>query len=315
MTDRDKVLWGITLCVFAYGLFGVQDAAMKWLVAEQSVPVSLFFRSATVTLACLAFGRGAMVQSALGSPARGVVIFRAVISIAAWILYYTGARDLSLPEMTVIYFSAPVMVVVLAVLLLKDRGGALQWAAVVIGFLGVVIATRPAHAPAPMATGLVLLSALLWAFGYILLRRINGRMTVGTQVMVTNVVFCLVTGAVLPFSGPMPGLTEIALMAVVGLIGGAGQYALFASFERASAAVLAPFEFTGLIWAFVLGAAIWGTRPDLALILGAVLIAASGLLGVHAAQRQSRRVSPAAVAPATGATTDTSLSSLNGSNS
>ncbi|MFD2174987.1 DMT family transporter [Rhodobacter lacus] len=303
MKRLDPALTGVLLCVLAYGLLGLQDAAMKWLVADQSVPVSLFFRSLAVTAACVAFGRGPMVRGALASSAQAMVILRAAISIVAWILYYTGARDLSLAEMTVIYFSAPVMVVVLAVLVLKERVGPLQWASVAVGFAGVIVAVHPTHAPAPTATALVLLSALLWAFGYILLRRINGRMTVGAQVLVTNIVFCLVTGVMLPFQGPMPGLSQIALMAAVGLIGGAGQYALFASFERASAAVLAPFEYTGLIWAFLLGALIWGTRPDLALILGAVLIAASGLIGVHAVNRDKRRPAPLP---------DPALSPLNG---
>jgi drug/metabolite transporter (DMT)-like permease len=288
MTPPDRVFQGIALCVAAYGLMGLQDAAMKWLVADQSVPVSLFFRSAAVTLACLALGRGAMVRGIARSPAQATVVVRALVSLAAWILYYTGARDLSLAEMTTIYFSAPVMVVILASLILKERASALQWGSVLIGFVGVVVATRPGSAPAPAATAMVLVAAALWAFGYILLRRINGRMTVGAQVLVTNLVFCLVTGPMLPWLGPLPGLPGIAVMAAVGLVGGAGQYALFASFERASASVLAPFEYTGLIWAFALSALIWGTRPDPALICGAALIAASGLLGIHAAHQGSR---------------------------
>lgn len=297
MTRPDRLAQGIALCVAAYALMSLQDAAMKWLVADQSVPLSLFFRSAAVVLACLALGRGPMLRAIAQSPALGMVTVRALVSLAAWVLYYTGARDLSLAEMTTIYFSAPIMVVILATLILKERASALQWGAVGIGFLGVVVATRPTDAPAPAATAMVLLAAALWAFGYILLRRSQGQMTVGAQVLLTNLVFCLVTGALLPWQGPMPALPQIALMAAVGLVGGAGQYALFASFERASASVLAPFEYTGLIWAFALSALIWGNRPDPALICGAVLIAASGLLGIHAAHRLSSAALPPSASP------------------
>ncbi|MBN7807811.1 MULTISPECIES: DMT family transporter [Agrobacterium] len=287
-SSTGRLMQGILLCILAYGFLSLQDAAMKWLVEDHSVTVSLFWRSLAVLLVCLALGRGRMVRDANRSSAKGLAIWRALVSIAAWVLYYIAARDLSLAEMTTIYFSAPVIVVILAVLILKERANALQWASVLIGFVGVLIATQPGGATQPMAIAMVLSAAVLWAYSYILMRQMGGRMRVGTQVMITNLVFVVAMGATLPWEGQMPEWSQIGAMALVGLVGGLGQLALFASFERASATVLAPFEYSGLIWAFLFSTLLWGTSPSNALVLGAVLITLSGIMGAYAAKHTSR---------------------------
>jgi drug/metabolite transporter (DMT)-like permease len=73
-------------------------------------------------------------------------------------------------------------------------------------------------------------------------------------------------------------------MLAAGLVGGIGQYLLFASFQRATATVLAPFEYTGLIWAFLLSSLVWGTVMDMSLLAGAGLIAVSGTLAMICAR-------------------------------
>ncbi|MDS9469333.1 DMT family transporter [Paracoccus sp. MBLB3053] len=288
MIEEPTPFRGILLCTSAYGLLSLQDAAMKWLVDEQSVTVSLFWRSASVLLVCLVLGRGAMIGEIMRSQGRGSVVFRAFVSIIAWILYYSAARHLDLAEMTTLYFSAPVMVIVLAAVVLKERANRLQWMAVMLGFIGVVVAARPDRISEPRAAAMVLLAAMLWAYGYILLRQLQGRMTVGSQVLLTNLVFVIVTGITLPWQGGLPGADQIGLMALVGLVGGLGQFALFASFTRTSATVLAPFEYTGLIWAYLLSTAIWGAPPSPSLIAGALFISVSGVLGIYGANRLSR---------------------------
>lgn len=286
----NKPVEGAVLCIVAYGLLSLQDAAMKWVVAELPVTVSLFWRSGAVVLACLVFGRGQLVREFSKSDVNAVVTWRALVSVAAWILYYDAARHLSLAEMTTVYFSAPIFVVLLAVVLLKERASPLQLCAVALGFIGVLVASGPGWAAQPVPIVMVLAAAVFWAFGYILLRKVAGKMTALTQVFVTNLVFVLVLfPALLWYSDSAPGPGEVALLAGIGLIGGLGQLALFASFERASATILAPFEYSGLIWAFVLSMAIWGTTPDIALILGACLISVSGLLAMYAAKRDANQ--------------------------
>ncbi|MBO9112441.1 MULTISPECIES: DMT family transporter [Rhizobium/Agrobacterium group] len=280
----DRPMQGILLCIVAYGFLCLQDAAMKWLVEDHSVTVSLFWRSLAVLMGCLLLGGRRIVRDAASSSAKGLVVWRALVSVTAWVLYYLAARHLSLAEMTTLYFSAPVIVVILAVLLLKERANPWQWISVLVGFTGVIVATGPGGASEPLAVVMVLGAAVFWAYSYILMRQLGGRMGLAAQVMMTNLVFVAAMGATLPWQGSMPGWDQIGAMALVGLVGGLGQLALFASFERASATMLAPFEYSGLVWAFLISTIFWGTPLDGAVLLGAAIIAASGIIGAVAAK-------------------------------
>lgn len=145
----DRSLQGIGLCTLGYAFLALQDAAIKWLVADYSVVSILFWRGLVVVVACLLVGRLQLVQRAWRSPSRRLLVVRGLLSIVAWLLYYTAARDLTLAEMTTLYFSAPIMVTVLAALMLKERANAWQWVSLIIGFVGVVIACRPTQIQDP----------------------------------------------------------------------------------------------------------------------------------------------------------------------
>lgn len=284
----DRSLQGIGLCTLGYAFLALQDAAIKWLVADYSVVSILFWRSLVVVVACLLVGRRQLVRRAWRSPSRRLLVVRGLLSIVAWLLYYTAARDLTLAEMTTLYFSAPIMVTALAAVILKERASGWQWFSLIIGFVGVIIACRPSDITNPLPIVLTLLAAMCWAFTYIQLRQVDEQTSVLEQMLITNVVFVLCMLLALPWTHtPAPTPAWLGMLAA-GLVGGIGQFLLFASFQRATATLLAPFEYTGLIWAFALSSLVWGTLMDTSLIIGAGLIAVSGTLamifGRHAEQ-------------------------------
>jgi drug/metabolite transporter (DMT)-like permease len=235
-------------------------------------------------------GRLRLVQRAWRSPSRRLLVVRGLLSIVAWLLYYTAARDLTLAEMTTLYFSAPIMVTVLAAVILKERASAWQWFTLVVGFVGVIIACRPSNMADPLPIALTLLAAMCWAFTYIQLRQVDDQTSVLEQMLITNVVFVICMTVALPWTHT-PAPTPVWLgMLGAGVVGGIGQFLLFASFQRATATLLAPFEYTGLIWAFLLSNLIWGTLMDVSLIIGAGLIAVSGTLAMIFGRHPSQDV-------------------------
>jgi drug/metabolite transporter (DMT)-like permease len=284
----DRSLQGIGLCVLGYAFLSFQDALIKWLVADYSVVTILFWRAAVVVVAVLLAGRLRVIRRAWHSPSRRLLVVRGLLSIVAWVLYYTAARDLTLAEMTTLYFSAPIMVTVLAAVILKERASGWQWFSLILGFVGVVIACRPDHMTDPLPIVLTLLAAMCWAFTYIQLRQVDEQTSVLEQMLITNVVFVICMAVALPWTHtPSPTPAWLGMLGA-GLVGGIGQFLLFASFRRATATLLAPFEYTGLIWAFALSSLVWGTLMDTSLMIGAGLIAVSGTLamifGRHASQ-------------------------------
>jgi drug/metabolite transporter (DMT)-like permease len=285
---------GIGLAVAGYFLFSLQDAAVKWLVAEHTVWEILLVRSLTITVLCLAIGRTALARQVLVSGNKGPLLLRGAVILAAWLCYYRAARDLQLAELVTIYFAAPLIVTALSVLLLKERVQWQRWAGTGLGFVGVIVACEPGGAVSAGPIALTLASALLWAYSSILVRRISAFETTIMQMMFANVAFVIACSLTLPWTWTEPSVGELALMVAIGLSGAGGQYLLLEGFRLAPASLIAPFEYTSLLSAFVLSFLIWGDVPRVAVFLGAALIVASGAAVIGAEWLDGRRRSIAA---------------------
>src|SRR5262249_51234869 len=105
--SRSPALAGLALSVLGYSIFSLQDAMVKWLVADYAVPQILFMRSVTAMLVGLLVGRGPLLRQVLVSRSKLPLLFRGSIIIAAWLCYYNAARHLQLAQLVTIYFAAP----------------------------------------------------------------------------------------------------------------------------------------------------------------------------------------------------------------
>ncbi|MDQ6435126.1 DMT family transporter [Mesorhizobium sp. LHD-90] len=288
----DRVLLGILLTSIAYFLFSAQDAAIKLLVAGISVWQVMVFRSLVVLAGCYASGGAALFRDASRSPVVKPMLLRSVLTLAAWLCYYTAAKYLQLAEMTTIYFAAPVIVTALSVLILREQVPLLRWAAVFLGFAGVFIACDPATLGITFPILLVLGAAFFWALAIVLLRKIALQERTIVQLLLNNMFFLVAAGVPMLFVWRTPSVGEFLLLLTVGVLGGAAQLALFDGMKRAAASVIAPFEYTSLVWAFLFGYLIWHDVPRLEVVAGAVLIVFAGLIvifGEHFSRRGSSK--------------------------
>lgn len=281
-------LAGIGLSILAYFLFSLHDALIKLLVADTAVWQILAIRSAVILAACLVVGRRQIVVRSLASPIKGWLVARGVVLLAAWLCFYTAARHLQLGELTTLYFAAPVIVTALAGPLLGETVSRWRWGAVLVGFAGVVAATNPVNLGISFPVGLALVAACLWASAFILSRKISARETTLTQMVFSNALFLVVTTIGATFVWQTPDLPHLALNLGIGLCGGLAQFTLIEGIRRASVSVLAPYEYIALVWAFLLGYAIWGDVPRSEVVLGAGLIVASGFLLIYGERRPFR---------------------------
>jgi drug/metabolite transporter (DMT)-like permease len=292
IAGADRATVGIMLLLTAYSLFALQDATVKWLVASVPVWQVLFVRSAMVLALCLAAGGRPTLRRVVHSPALGLLARRGAITLVAWFLYFTAARTLPLGQLTTLYFTAPVVVVVLAAPVLHERVGWARWTAVGLGFAGAALAAEPAGLAPSSATLLVLVAAALWGYAVILTRQIARREATLVQMLCTNLFFVVASGAVSAVTWHAPSGFETVLLLQVALCGGAGQFAMFEAARHVPASLAAPLEYTSLVWAFLLGFLIWGDMPNPAVVIGAALILAAGL-GLVLIERRQRRAAPA----------------------
>ncbi|PBB78391.1 EamA family transporter [Mesorhizobium sp. WSM3879] len=278
LESRERVLAGILFTAAAYFLFSAQDASIKLLVAGMTVWQIMFFRSVTVLAACGAIGGRTLFADTANSPIVRPMLVRSAFTLAAWLCYYNAARSLQLAELTTIYYAAPIIVTVLSVVMLGETVPLLRWAAVFVGFVGVFIACDPARLGFSVPVLLVLAAALLWGIAVVLLRKTAMQERTTIQLVLNNFYFLLFSAVPALIWWRMPDAPQLMLLMSVGALGGVAQYMLFEGMKRAPVSIVAPFEYTSLVWAFALGFAIWGDVPRTEVFTGAALIVGAGLL-------------------------------------
>jgi drug/metabolite transporter (DMT)-like permease len=274
-----SVVTGVLSTILAYFLFSLQDAAVKWLVVGIPVIQILFVRSITILGICLVIGRREVVIQSMRSPVRGPMVIRSLLLFAAWLSYYNAARWLGLAELTTLYYAAPILITLLAVPVLKEDVPPIRWLAVVIGFCGVMVATDLISTGLAISwpVWLALQAAIFWAISTVLLRKTAMHERTIVQMTLSNFFLAVFTGPALYVYWTPASLTTLALASLTGFIAALGQYAMFEGMRRAPVSILAPFEYTSLVWAFILGLLIWGDVPENNVFLGAGLIFAAGV--------------------------------------
>lgn len=287
----DNVRLGILLMVAASALWTLHDAVSKLLTEHYSVFQILFVRSlfAFLPLLALAWRAGGIGTLRTRRPAAN--LGRGIIGVTSFTLFLFALPLMPLANVFAIGMSAPLFIAALSGPLLGERVGGRQWAAVLVGFAAVLVMLRPGGDMVPLAVVLVLGSNLCYALGMTLTRTLGRSESAATMTLFGCAVFLAVGAAVSPFVWITPTLVDFALMAFIGLIAGLAQYCMTQAFRIAPPAAVTPFEYTCMVWAVVLGLAIWGDVPGWSVLAGAAVIVLSGLY-ILRTQAPARRAAP-----------------------
>jgi drug/metabolite transporter (DMT)-like permease len=281
-------LRGMAMGVAAYTLFSVHDAFVKAIIYVLPAAQILFMRSIVIIALCFAFDRRHLVRDLWHSDSRVLILGRGLLTLAAWVMYYTAGRDLQLAEMTTLYYFAPVLTTVLAIIFLKEQITLARVGAASIGFFGVIVAANPSGFTFSLPVVLVLLAALSWAVAMILMRTISRKDRAIVQVFAQNLIHAIAMGLVsLPVWQTM-GPVEIGFCVGAGIVGGMGQFLLVETAKIVPASVLGTVEYGALIWAFVFGYLFWGESPGQSVYIGAALVMMAGIMLAWTEHRSRR---------------------------
>lgn len=204
-------------------------------------------------------------------------LLRGALGVAMMVGFVYGLRTMPLSTAYAIFFVSPLLVTAMAGPLLHEKVGAGRWLAIAIGLVGVLVILRPTGAGMMTAGGLaVLVAAICYAAGAITVRMLAQRDS--TQAMVFWFMLLLSLGA---WALALPGWKPLAsgdiwIIAGIGLAGSLAQVALTEAFRRGEASLIAPLEYTALVWGVTLDVALWGVLPDGVTWIGAGIIVASG---------------------------------------
>jgi RarD protein len=279
----------MALAITAFTLFAVHDALVKSVIHALPVVQILFVRSVFIVAACFAIRRNVLSEM-LRSANKGMHVLRGVLTLAAWIMYYSAGRELQLAEMTTLYYFAPIITIVLAVIFLKEKLTLARVGAAAIGFFGVIVAVNPSGLTIGVPALMVLGAAFLWAVAMILMRTISRSDSSIVLIFSMNLFFTLVMGAAaIPQWVPMDPL-QVLIVIMVGVVGGTAQYLLVEAARLIPASVVGTVEYGALIWSFVFGYAFWGEKPAGTVFIGAALVIAAGLVLAWSEHQAGRKV-------------------------
>lgn len=280
----------MALGVSAYTLFAVHDALVKSVIHDLPVVQILFVRSVLITAICLGIGRWTMVHQLVTSPHKPALLMRAVLMLAAWCLYYPAGQQLKLAEMTTLYYVAPAITIVLAVIFLKERLPLIRVAAAAIGFFGVVVAANPAGISLGLPAAMALAAAFFWSVASILMRKVSRDESSLVIVFSVNGFYILVLGPIAAFVWQPMDLWMVASVLGTGIVGGLAQFVLIEAARRVPASVLGTVEYSALLWSFVFGFVFWHEQPALVVYVGAAFVIASGLVLAWSERRLRSRI-------------------------
>ncbi len=273
-------LRGIVLLVFAVMFFVLLDSTSKHLSAQWSVSLLVWIRY-SVHLLLMTVLLGPRLGRHLVSTRRPAlqVVRAGCLLITSWFIV-AALQRMPLAETTAIFFSAPLMVTVLARGLLREPVNRLRWAAVVTGFVGVLLVARPAGAIDAHGLLLALCGAIGFAGYQVLTRLLSPTERPLTLLFYTALVGTVLMSFALPWiwHGPAPDLRAIVQMGSMGIFGGAGHFLLIQAFRDAPASTLSPVLYVQLAWATLFGWIFFDQLPNATGTLGIVIIGAAGIM-------------------------------------
>ena len=270
---------GIGLTILAIGLFTVMDTIGKGLSARYPVPqvvwARYFFQFGWMLLLIPRIGAIGLVRTTR----LGMNLVRGFLLAVATLFMFTAISFVPLADAYTITFIAPLLITIFSIPLLGERVGWRRWSAVIAGFVGVLIVIRPGIGMPHWALALPLVTAVGFALYQILTRKVAGtpgETSVAMLFYLASVGAAVMT-ALVPFFWRTVAPFDWLPMAAMGLLGGLGHLILIRALTIAPASLLAPFVYTQIVWALVLGYLVFGDLPNVWMLLGGAVIVASGL--------------------------------------
>jgi S-adenosylmethionine uptake transporter len=279
-TSGNLVLAGVLLMLLGDFMFSLNDAMGKWLVASFSVGQILVIRSfgSFIILAPMIARQGSDALFRIERPP--LQILRVVMTTADVALFYAAVAYLPLADVMTFYMAGPIYVAAISHFFLGERIGWRRWLAVLIGFVGVLIALRPSTAMLSWPSVFGLGGSLAFSLTLVLSRRL--RQTSDATLVAWQTVAALATGLVLSIGNwRSASALDWAAMLALGVVAGSAHMLITRSLKLAPASLLAPLQYSLLIWAIALGFLFFGDIPDAQIIVGSIIIVLAGLFIFH----------------------------------
>jgi drug/metabolite transporter (DMT)-like permease len=258
-------------------LFAGSSAASKWLVATYPVGEVLFSRTIVGLVTLGAFILPTMGLTVFRTQRLGAHLVRGVSQTTSQTLLVVAFSMMPLASATAINFSAPLFATLVSILLLKEAVGAARWTALAVGFLGVLLVTSPGADTFQTGAVYALVNAVLFGTVTAGVRGMTATESTETLTMYQMTVLTTLYSLMLLFGCTVPTWGDALLMLVSGVANAIGQFWWTRALHLAPTSAVAPFQYLSLVWALIIGFAVWGDVPTPSLLIGSAIVVGSGI--------------------------------------
>ncbi|MBB3235757.1 DMT family transporter [Phyllobacterium endophyticum] len=286
---------GVLLMLLGMLMFSLNDVMGKWLVSTYSVGQVVFIRSvaALVVLAPFLWFSGPAKIIQVDRP--WLQAARVVLSTAEVFAFYFAVVYLPLADVMTYWLAAPIYVAAVSPFVLKEPVGWRRWTAIIVGFIGVVIALEPSSQALTPQAIISILGSMFFAFMLLLGRSLRG--TPDTTLVFWQIIGAGLAGLVaVTFEWTPVSLRDVFLLALLGVVAMLAHVLVNRALKLADAATVAPLQYTLLFWAILFGWLVFGDVPRVSMLVGSGFIVASGLFIFFREQqlkREGRMKAPA----------------------
>jgi len=280
MSAQDTTLRGLGFAFLGFAVFASHDALIKVLGGTYSVMQIIFF----ATL----FSFVPMAVTILTDRTTGnflphhpwLVLLRSALMVSSMVCAFYAFSVLPLAEVYSLLFSFPLIVTVLSIPILGEVVRAQRWAAVGVGLIGVLIVLRPGATEITLGHLAALAAAFCSAFASVLVRKIGNKERSAVLILYPMLLAIAAMSLAQPAVYQPPSLLHLAMMALVGVFSVIAQHLIILAYRAAPAGVVAPSQYSQIIWATLFGMVFFGEKPDGWVAVGASIIIASGVFVV-----------------------------------
>lgn len=275
--NEPSVLRAVIAMVAGAGLLTLNDAVTKHLTGQYPIGQVICLRQLAAFLFIVPYAVSVTGLHALRVVDRGGQLMRALLFVAANGLIVWSLSLLPLSQVTVVLFSSPVFVALFSARLLRERVDARQWLAIGGGFLGVILIVRPGGVAFAWAALVPVLAAFTNGFRDAFTRRLS-RTETSISVLFWSGLMVMAAGFLTsPLGWQGVDAAGAAWFLAAGLFNASAHFMVIEALRLGRAAIVAPFRYSGLLWAMLVGFLVWGEAPDAWMLAGAAVVVASGL--------------------------------------
>lgn len=308
MNKTTSNIRGAISLLLAMLIFSLQDIAVKWIGGDYPVLEILVFRNVVALPCTFFFLRYEGVRGLPRTQQPGLEYLRGFFLFLSFTTYMMGLAALPLADIAAIRNSGPLMITFLSVIWLGEKVGPRRWLALFVGFMGVLLIVQPGSTSFNLGSMFALIATLFYALAVMTTRKLQTTDSSATMAYYSSLIYLIASLILTPLAGlvgetpnahpsiaflfrawSMPTLWDWVIMSGLGLVWASGMYFVARAYSLAQASVIAPFEYTPLLFNVLWGFFLWGEIPTLMTVIGALLTLLSGLYVLYRERGQALR--------------------------